>query len=233
MTSQILVRCNFEDDAPRSDFEAYPRRSEPYIHPSWLAKYLSGDRQCLYAMYGQANYKLPKPDSDFDLEGYKLQHQEALDAYAVQLRQEGYTVHTEDVNAFKLTSRIGAVISGQPDIIAIRDDEVLVVDIKTGRKASKDIAQVKVYMAMIPAVKVHGITAVPVGRLVYNDEEFDIEPENVTTEFKARVATLIHPVGEAEPPAPVPSAGECRFCPAALVCSHKVGEVAEGEADWI
>jgi CRISPR/Cas system-associated exonuclease Cas4 (RecB family) len=224
MTSQILTPNDFDDDF---------RRSEPYIHPSWLAKYLSGDRQCLYAMYGQANYKLPKPDSDFDLEGYKLQHQEALDTYAEQLRQEGYTVHTEDVNAFKLTSRIGAVISGQPDIIAIRGDEVLVVDIKTGRKASKDIAQVKVYMAIIPAVKVHGITTVPMGRLVYSDEEFDIEPENVTPEFKARVATLIHPVGEDTPPAPTPSAGECRFCPVALVCSHKVGEVAEGEADWI
>lgn len=224
MTSQILTLNDFDD---------YSRRNEPYIHPSWLAKYLSGDRQCLYAMYGQANYKLPKPDSDFDLETYKLQHQEALDAYADQLRQAGYTVHTEDANEFKLRSRIGAVISGQPDIIAIRDDEVLVVDIKTGRKAAKDIAQVKIYMSIIPAVKVHGIKTVPTGRLVYSDDEFDIEPENVTTEFKARIATLIQPVGEDEPPAPTPSSGECRFCPAALVCSHKVGEVAEGEADWI
>lgn len=224
MTSQILTPNDFDD---------YTRRSEPYIHPSWLAKYLSGDRQCLYAMYGQANYLLPKQDSTFDQEGYKLRHQEALVPYAEQLRQAGYTVHAEDANEFKLRSRIGAVISGQPDIIAIRDDEALVVDIKTGRKASKDIAQVKVYMAMIPAVKVHGIKTVPIGRLVYNDEEFDIEPENVTTEFKARVATLIQPVGEDEPPAPTPSSGECRFCPIVHICLHKVGEVAEGEADWI
>lgn len=215
------------------DFGAYSKRDEPYIHPSWLAKYISGDRQCSYAMYGQANYKLPKPDSNFDIEGYKLRHQEALDVHAEELRQAGYTVHTEDVNAFKLTSRIGAVISGQPDIVAIRGEEVLIVDIKTGKPASKDIAQVKLYMAIVPAVKVHGIETVPMGRLVYNGEPHDIEPEDVTPEFKTRVAMLIQPVGAEEPPAPVPSAGECRWCPISHICSHKSGEVAEGEADWI
>ena len=216
-----------------TDFGAYSKRGEPYIHPSWLAKYIAGDRQCLYAMYGQANYKLPKPDSDFDIEGYKLRHQEALDSYAEGLRQTGYTVHTEDVNAFRLISQIGAVISGQPDIIAIKGEEVLVVDIKTGKPASKDIAQVKLYMAVIPAVKVHGIKTIPIGRLVYNNEPYDIEPEDVSSEFKTRVATLIRPVSEDSPPVPVPSAGECRWCPISHLCSYKTREVAEGEADWI
>lgn len=224
MTSQILTPNDFDDDF---------RRSEPYIHPSWLAKYLSGDRQCPYAMYGQANYLLPKQDSTFDQEGYKLRHQEALVPYAEQLRQEGYTVYTEDSNACKMTSRMGPVLSAQFDIVALRDDEEVIVDIKTGRPSAKDIAQVKLYMAMAPAVRLHGIQETPAGRLVYSDGVFDIDPNDVTDEFKAQVRDIIRIVTLPEPPPPVPSAGECRWCPIAHICSHKVGEVAEGEADWI
>lgn len=216
-----------------SDFDDYSRRGEPFLHPNWLAKYLAGDRQCSYAMYGQANYLLPKPDSDFDLEGYKLRHQAALMDYVEQLRQEGWTVYTEDSNACKLTSKAGAVISGQMDIVAIRGDEVLIADIKTGRPASKDIAQVQLYMAIAPAIKLHGINQVPAGRLVYPEGPFDLDPAEITPEFKARIAELIQPVTQAEPPLPTPSARECRWCPIAHVCSHKVGDVAEGEADWL
>lgn len=223
MTSQILTANDFEDR---------PRRSEPYIHPSWLAKYLSGDRQCLYAMYGQANYQLPKQESTFDQERYKLRHQEALVPYAAQLRQEGYTVYTEDSNACKMTSRMGPVLSAQCDIVALREDEDVIVDIKTGRPAAKDIAQVKLYMAIVPAVRLHGIQDTPAGRLVYSDGVFDIDPSHITDEFKAQVQDIIRTVTLAEPPAPVPSAGECRFCPIAHLCSHKVDKVAEGEADW-
>ncbi|MFQ4136315.1 PD-(D/E)XK nuclease family protein [Nodosilinea sp. PGN35] len=216
-----------------SDFDDYSRRGDLSLHPATLAKHVAGDRQCRYALHGQTCYWLPKPPSDFDAEGYRLRHQAALALYAEQLRQEGFIVYTEDSNECRMRSKAGVSISGKPDIIAIRGDEVLIVDIKTGRPAAKDIAQVQIYMAMVPAVKLHGITDVPAGRLVYSDGPFDIDPAQITPEFKTQISELIQAVAQDVPPEPTPSARECRWCPIAHVCSHKVGDVAEGEADWL
>lgn len=141
-------------------------RKQTYIHPSWLAKGLSGDRQCMFSLHTQGKYSIPKADNDFDAQGYKLKHQGVLNQYAKELREDGYTVYTEGSNNFWYQTKAGTTISAQPDIVAVRGDEVIVPDIKTGKELKpSDIVQVKLYMALIPAVPLHGIDKIPTGQL--------------------------------------------------------------------
>lgn len=209
------------------------RRNQAYIHPSWLAKALAGDRQCLFSLHLQANFYIPKGESDFDLEGYKLKHQAVLMQYVDVLEGEGYTVHTEDTNSFRVTTKTGAVISAKPDVVAIQEDEVLVVDIKTGKPRASDIAQIKLYMAMLPLAGCHSICEIPAGKLVYQDDTFDIASTEITTKFKQQVSGLIGGIMTKKAPPATPSARECCWCPLSHICPYKVDTVAEGTADWL
>lgn len=218
-----------------SDFPfGLEKRPQPYIHPSWLAKAVSGNRQCLLSLYLQANYKIPKVDNTFDAEGYKLKHQSALTRYVAALKDEGYTVFTEGSNEFWYETKAGAVISAKPDIVAIKIGEAIVPDIKTGKELKAcDIAQVKLYMAMTPSVGLHGIQKIPVGQLVHNDEVFDISPSEINTEFKQQVADIVNSLTQPHIPSATPSTQECRFCPVRHICPFKVDTMTRGSDDWL
>lgn len=209
-------------------------RKQTYIHPTWLAKGLSGDRQCMFSLHTQANYFIPKGKSDFDAESYKLKHQAALSQYAKELKAKGYTVYTEGSNSFWYETKAGATLSAQPDIVAVRGDEAIVPDIKTGDELrARDIAQVKLYMALIPAVGLHGILEIPTGQLVHKGEVYEISPTESSTEFKRQVVEFVNTLTNANTPPVTPSAQECRWCPLHHLCPAKVDAVAKGMADWL
>ncbi|MBD2302222.1 PD-(D/E)XK nuclease family protein [Nostoc sp. FACHB-190] len=209
-------------------------RKQTYIHPSWLAKALSGDRQCMFSLHTQGNYFIPKADNDFDAQGYKLKHQAVLNQYAKELKAEGYTVYTEASNSFWYETKAGALISAQPDMVAVRGDEVIVPDIKTGKELkASDIAQVKLYMALIPAVRLHGICQIPTGQLVHQGQVSEIPATEITTDFKRQVAELVNTMTSATTPLVTPSVHECRWCPLHHLCPAKVENVAKGQADWL
>lgn len=208
-------------------------RDNTYVHPSWLAKALAGDRQCLYSLHTQANFVIPKKDSDFDAAAYKIKHQGLVEKSAQDLRTQGYTVHTENANSFKVTLTGGGVISGTPDIVAIRDSEVLVIDVKTGQCRVSNQAQVLLYMFLIPLVGLHGISQVPAGQLVYQHyPSVEIPVSDLTEEFKQRTKHLVTMMRLAEVPHPIPSVNECRYCPMGDCCADRVSQEAEVELDW-
>lgn len=225
------------DDAnfSASGFNLVPR-GKTYIHPSWLSKAIAAERQCLASLFLQANYQIPRKEdaNDFDLEGYKLRHQTALTQYAKSLRSDGYTVHSENANSFWYTTKAGAELSAKPDLVAIRGDEVIVPDIKTGKELrASDIAQVKLYMSMIPVVGLHGVDKIPIGQLVHRDKVFEIEPSEITIEFKQQVADIVGVLCSGKLPPVTPSASECRFCPLNHVCPYKDKNMARGADDWL
>ncbi|MDK3159877.1 PD-(D/E)XK nuclease family protein [Kamptonema cortianum] len=208
-------------------------RNQAYIHPSWLAKALVGDRQCLASLHTQANFVFRRVDGDFDAESYKVKHQGRLVKYAQELRDAGYTVYTENSNSFKVPAG-KAVISGTPDIVATRGEEVLVVDIKTGKPRASDQAQVLLYLLFIPAVGLHGIHQVPEGRLVYQDyKPVEVQSLAVTEDFKQQVRDLVAMMRSPELPPVTPSARECCYCPLRHICPYKVITVAEASVDWL
>lgn len=216
-------------------------RKQTYIHPSWLAKGLSGDRQCMFSLHTQGNYSIPKADNDFDAQGYKLKHQGVLNQYAKELKAEGYKVYTEGSNSFRITindqadkEKVKGVISAQPDIVAVRGDEVIVPDIKTGKELkASDIAQVKLYMAFISAVKLYDIDQIPTGQLVHQGQVSEIPATEITNEFKQQVKELVNVMTSDTTPPVTPSVNECRFCPLRHLCPAKAENVADGQVDWL
>lgn len=208
-------------------------RGKTFIHPSWLAKALAGDRHCDYSLHLQANYKIPKTDRDFDLLAYKSKHQAAIERTVKPLISQGYQVHIENANSFWVNSG-NAVISGTPDIIAIKGDDVIIIDNKTGKPRACDQEQVKLYMALIVSVKLHGITKIPLGKVIYdNYSPVVIFPEEITEEFRARARNLVKMLKSTTIPLPTPSYRECQWCPVAHVCSHKMEDMATGTAEWL
>ncbi|NJS15862.1 MAG: Dna2/Cas4 domain-containing protein [Nostocaceae cyanobacterium CSU_2_110] len=209
-------------------------RKQTYIHPSWLSKGLSGDRQCMLSLHTQANYFIPKADNSFDAQGYKLKHQAALTDYAKDLKADGYTVHTEGSNSFWYETKAGAVISAQPDIVAVCGNEVIVPDIKTGKELrASDIAQVKLYMALIPVAGLHGIRKIPTGQLVHQGEVSEIPVTGITNEFKKQVAELVENMTAKDAPTATPSVLECRWCPLSHLCPFKAEDLHKGTGGWL
>lgn len=217
---------------PLSQFEARPKT---YIHPSWLAKAIAGDRQCEYSLWAQANYKIPKQDSDFDLEAYKIEHQALVDKTASHLESLRYSVYTEDSNGFWINLGNGkGVISAQPDIVAIQGAEVLVVECKTGKTRASDLAQNMIYQALIPVAKLHGIDVIPEGQVVYRNYTMqEISSKKITEEFKDRMRKLVRMLMNSQIPAATPSFNECQWCPISQFCDLKVEHQANGTADWL
>ena len=209
-------------------------RKQTYIHPSWLSKGLSGDRQCMLSLHTQANYFIPKADNGFDAQGYKLKHQAALTDYARDLKADGYTVHTEGSNSFWYETKVGAAISSQPDIVAMRGNVVIVPDIKTGKELrASDIAQVKLYMALIPAAGLHGIRKIPTGQLVHQGEVSEIPATDITNEFKQQVGELVKDMTAKDSPTATPSVQECRWCPLSHLCPFKAEDLHKGTGGWL
>jgi hypothetical protein len=213
---------------------ALKKRPQTFCHPSWLGSYLSGDRQCHHALHLQANWYLPKLDSSFDLVAYKVAHQSLVNLRAAQYREWGYQVFTETENEHKVQTASGVTISCCPDIVALREDQVLVIDAKTGSPRGKDIGQVQLYMMTLPIAGIHGIREIPSGQIFYRDGlHFDIDPEQLTSGWKSDLAALVALMTQAKTPEPTPSIHECKWCPAASVCSHRAEESPVGHCDWL
>lgn len=210
-------------------------RPNTYINTSWLAKALSGDCQCQFSLYAQANYKIPKQNSDFNQEAYTIDHQALVEKTAVHLKSMGYKVYTEETNSFWIDIGKGkAKISAKPDIIAIYDSQVLVVECKTGKPRASHIAQNMIYTVLIPSVKLHGITEIPEGQVVYsNYPDQEISSKKVNEEFKERMRKLVRMLKSSEIPAATPSFNECKWCPIADICDRKVDEQPNGSVDWL
>ena len=190
-------------------------RPNTYIHTIWLAKALAGDRQCKFSLWVQANYKIPKQNSDFDLEAYKIGHRALVDKTSIHLESMGYRVYTEDSNSFWVDiGKDKGKISAQPDIVAVDGSQVLVVECKTGKPRASDIAQNMIYTVLIPSVELHGITEIPEGQVVYQQYPLqEILPQKVDEEFKERMRKLVRMLISSEIPDATPSFNECQWCP--------------------
>ena len=125
-----------------------PRKS-PYIWVTWLTKLLVGEAQCEWAAWIKAHNFFDKRPSDFDLTSWQIEHTALLGATRKDLEGEEYKVSIEGENSFEWIGKT-ARLAGKPDIIALREDESLIIDTKTGKPRVSDCAQVMIYMWAIP-----------------------------------------------------------------------------------
>ena len=192
------------------------RQTGPYIYPTWLPKLLAGLDNCEYKTWFQVHHdsrswdKLP---SDFDLTRYNLEHTELVRLCTEEYEERGFTVSVERQNDFRLQVE-GATISGRPDIVAWRDDEAVIVDVKAAKPNPSHEIQVMLYMTWLPMIDPRFQKVNLSGEVYYGEEAvIDIPAASVDDRFKEITAGLIGRVTSKNPPRRAPSVSECRFCP--------------------
>ncbi len=195
---------------------AYPR-TNPYLHATWIPRYLTGDKSCLWACWFKANYQaFDRMPSDFDVARWTMEHTDLLNKLIADLEEQGCELFIEHQNGFRVESpRTGAVIGGRADLIArFPDGRVVVYDAKTGQESASHIAQVQLYMYLLPKSNLTQWRDKPLeGAVVYKDgHQVGIPAASVDDAFVARLADFMQKMTSDMPPRRVPSGPECGFC---------------------
>ena len=187
-------------------------RDFPYIWTTWLPNLLTGENSCEWAAWYKAHHKSwLKPSSDFDQAQWMMEHTTILNEQRNRWKNQGYRTITENQNSFSLRGKV-AVLAGKPDLVAIKDNDAIVIDAKSGKEKPSHITQVMIYIYALPrarqAYKKTNIT----GEVTYSNRSIPVLSENETPEFANKLVSLIKRTASSEPPDRVPSAYECRFC---------------------
>ena len=192
-------------------------RTSPYLYVTWIPRYLTGEKSCLFAAWFKANFQnYAKMPSDFDSAKWNMDHTDLMNKLVDSLEEEGSRVFIENQNFFKVESpRSGVVISGKSDVIAVNPDgKVVVYDAKTGQESASHVAQVQLYMYLLPraqgdrwrGVKFEGVVVYADGR------EVPVSADSVNEAFVSRLTEFIKKMSSPMPARKVPSLPECRFC---------------------
>ena len=107
------------------------------------------------------------------------------------------------------------MVGGTPDIIAIHPDgRTVIYDAKTGQESASHIAQVQLYMYLLPKAQIERWRGVKFeGVVVYADgSERRISANSVDDAFVSRLAEFMRKMISDMPPRRVPSLPECGWC---------------------
>lgn len=189
------------------------RRADIYIWVTWLTKLLAGESHCEWAVWFRARNLYTKLPSGFDLDRWTAEHNELVLHRAAELRIQGYSVRLEDQNRFAVRgSRTGVTIAGKPDIVAVKDGELVFEDCKTGKQRLSDHVQVALYMLLARHVPdFSACDGVPSGRVVYADAAVPLDPA-AAEDLSDRLASLVARICDPREPAKAPSLRECEYC---------------------
>jgi hypothetical protein len=189
-------------------------REVPFVWVTWLTKLMAGEDSCRWSSWFKAHHKYDKLPSDFNLTQWTAEHSQLVHRRANELEAQGCGVFIEDENQFYLTGRDGiTTLSGKPDIVAVRGDEVLVEDCKTGKPRNSDKMQVLIYMLVLKLVKPDLAKKTFHGSVFYKDHpQIEIEPDAVNSDFLGVFQEVMEAVKGADPCRKVPSYRECKFC---------------------
>ena len=201
------------------------RDSGPYIYPTWLPKLLAGLDRCEWKVWFQVQHDgktWQKLDSGFNLTRYNIEHTELLRLCTEEYEGRGFTVTVERQNDFRLNLE-GATISGRPDLVASRDEETIIVDVKAAKPNPSHEIQVMLYMAWLPLADGRYQARRLQGQVYYaEDQAIDIPASAVDNRFREITTGLITRLTSKTPTRKVPSTSECRFCPiSAQYCSDR------------
>ena len=201
-------------------------RPRKYCYPTWITKILAGENQCGYSAWYKVNFVYQKIKEDKDREAFFKEYTDRHDAIvrsrAVALKLEGWTVKTEV--PFRVAGKTGDV-SGRIDIVAMKGDDALVVEVKSGKPRQSDHWQTLLYLLLLPLDWLKGFLTVR-GEVEYSDETVDVRPLTAAEREKLG-ETLRLVTGDVAPPA-VPSEGDCRYCDIAR-CEYRY-RASEGDA---
>ena len=89
-------------------------RSTPYLYATWIPRYLTGEKSCLFAAWFKANHQgYAKMPSDFNSAKWNMEHTDLLNELVEELEERGCQIFIERQNPFKVESaRSGVVVGG-------------------------------------------------------------------------------------------------------------------------
>ena len=201
-----------------------------------MSKLLVGEQSCEWSPWFRSHHEgrswdravRPADQGMGALAEWQMKHTAGIVDTRESLEQQGFTVFTENQNAFRLTGQT-AVLAGKPDLIALNPATGRILDVKTGKPSPSHIAQVLIYMYAVPKglPQYRGICFD--GAVVYPDDVVAIPASAVDERFVANLGALIRRVGADVPARRVPSASECGMCdiPAVDCMERVVGDSAD------
>ena len=192
---------------------AQARATGPRISPLWLAGLLSGEAQCQWASWFRTHHEdwhtveTPgRPRLD-----WRVQYTIQLNGCIRRYEEQGYTVSNGAPNAYSL-SLGDAVLSGRPDVIAVKGDDCVVIDFPKGEANRSHAFQVMTHMYALPRAveRLRGMS--PRGELGYWQEQVDVPAGSLDREFVENLHRQAERLASGEPLARVPSVDECWTC---------------------
>ena len=125
-------------------------RDFPYIWTTWLPRLLTGENSCEWAIWFKAHHQnWAKTPSDFNQAEWLLNHTSLLKEKKSQWEARRQHVYVEGQNSFRLRGR-SATLAGRPDLIVVRGNDALIIDIKAGREQPSHYVQIMIYMYALP-----------------------------------------------------------------------------------
>ncbi len=192
---------------------AQARATGPRVSPLWLAGLLSGEAHCQWASWFRTHHEdwdtvetpeLPRLD-------WRIQYTVQLNGCIRRYEAQGYTVSSGAPNAYSLA--LGdAVLSGRPDVIAVKGDDCVVIDFPKSEANRSHAFQVMTHMYALPRAveRLRGMS--PRGEVVYWTERVDIPAGSLDREFAENLHRQAERLSSGEALARVPSADECWTC---------------------
>lgn len=186
------------------------KRGLPYLYVTWLAKALANEKACLYSVWFRSRFSYEKFEEQAgDLVKWNRDHSKLMAERRRQLEAQGYTCRVEEANAFKLEGST-AIVAGKMDLVATKDDHMLIVDGKTGRDRESDVWQVLLYLWTAP--KIWRVPANLEGEVHYSHGDISLTPDELNDERVTKIVNLIKVVAADAQPTKTPTRDNCRFC---------------------
>ena len=199
------------------------QRDFPYIWATWLPRLLTGERSCEWAIWFKAHHRdWAQVPSDFDQTESLLTHSSLLNEKKSQWEARRQKVYVEGQNSFRLRGQ-SATLAGRPDLIVVRSNDALIIDVKAGREQPSHFVQIMIYMYALPRALPQFQHAKLAGEVVYPTGTRRVPMGSLHTQFKTDLGALIRRIAADKPAARVPSEHECRFCDITLEdCTERI-----------
>jgi len=208
---------------------AKTKRDKPYLWATWVSKVMAGSCLCHWSLWMKAHYKdLEIIDrvtkADDRVKDWTADHVKLLSETKVEYESKGWTCFTEDQTAFCMIGKTGISVAGKCDLVCVRGNEVIVLDVKTGKARLSDYLQVIIYLIALKYVEGPWTGKRMRGLVVYPkpNKPVDVSWENVESNmdnFRKAIEILSNDVMARK----TPSYQECRYCEMPLLeCSDRV-----------
>lgn len=199
-------------------------RKQPVIYATWLKNYLIGDNLCRWSIWHRIHYYYEEAKSDFDTVHYNMEHSTFRHEVQQRYAKAGYEVLPE----LKITiSGAVAQLKGRIDLVALREDKNLIIEVKTGKPRAADKIQLMLYIWALSKTYGRFRGSTFDGLLVYKSHEIEISALEVDEIFVTNFKQFTKDILSGEPDRKYPSPRECDWCRIAG-CDER-SELAEGQ----